>query len=281
MHTAKGPTTSPTAPVRSSGPGDGVLGRAWPVLAALLIGVAAASLGWALWTRPPESGNGPLAGALLPAAATYAASAPEAAAAGSDGGAAGAGTPSDDALARLNARLEGLEQRLIELRVVTEQATQAVAALNATLLRQGVPGVGDVPPPGLGEAAEGAAAGMGQDATAPAATMSAMPPPVPGTAPGTAPGAGAPAVSGAVVSPPPQGVPAAAGGAPTLAVRINVNTAGAAELDLLPGIGPALAQRIIESRTATGPFRSLADLGRVSGIGDKTLEKLAPHVRFE
>jgi len=58
--------------------------------------------------------------------------------------------------------------------------------------------------------------------------------------------------------------------------RVDVNTADLAELDLLPGIGPALRQRIIDSRTADGPFESIDDLQRVSGIGPRTVEKLRP-----
>lgn len=55
---------------------------------------------------------------------------------------------------------------------------------------------------------------------------------------------------------------------------VNVNTADATALDGLPGIGPALAQRIIDHREGVGPFGSLEDLGAVSGIGPKMLEKL-------
>ena len=62
---------------------------------------------------------------------------------------------------------------------------------------------------------------------------------------------------------------------------INVNTATPAQLELLPGIGPALASRIIESRRSQGPFRRLDDLQRVRGIGPKTAEAIAQHVRFE
>ncbi|MEO0511298.1 MAG: ComEA family DNA-binding protein [Planctomycetota bacterium] len=65
------------------------------------------------------------------------------------------------------------------------------------------------------------------------------------------------------------------------AQTVDVNTATAAELDLLPGIGPARAAAIIESRETKGPFRSVDDLQRVSGIGPKTAEKLSPYVRFE
>lgn len=59
---------------------------------------------------------------------------------------------------------------------------------------------------------------------------------------------------------------------------VNVNTADQAELETLPGIGPALAQRIIEHRETNGPFATLDDLLEVSGIGEKTLENLEPYV---
>jgi competence protein ComEA len=58
---------------------------------------------------------------------------------------------------------------------------------------------------------------------------------------------------------------------------INVNTAGAEELQRLPGVGPVTAQAIITTRTAT-PFQSVNDLDKVKGIGPKTLEKLRPFV---
>jgi competence protein ComEA len=52
---------------------------------------------------------------------------------------------------------------------------------------------------------------------------------------------------------------------------INVNTATAAELETLPGIGEVLAQRIVDYRTEHGPFRSVEDLLDVSGIGEAIL----------
>lgn len=60
--------------------------------------------------------------------------------------------------------------------------------------------------------------------------------------------------------------------------RIDPNRASAAELDRLPRVGPALAARIVADREASGRYRTLADLGRVPGIGDRTLELLGPHV---
>lgn len=55
---------------------------------------------------------------------------------------------------------------------------------------------------------------------------------------------------------------------------VNINTAGLAELDALPGVGPATAQAIIDDREANGPFTAPEDLMRVSGIGKKKFEKL-------
>lgn len=60
--------------------------------------------------------------------------------------------------------------------------------------------------------------------------------------------------------------------------QININTAGASRLEELPGIGPALAERIIAHRNANGPFASLDALANVKGIGEKTLEDLRPHI---
>ena len=56
---------------------------------------------------------------------------------------------------------------------------------------------------------------------------------------------------------------------------VNINTADAAELQTLPGIGEATASKIIASREAEGPFATTEDLKRVSGIGEKKYEALA------
>lgn len=72
----------------------------------------------------------------------------------------------------------------------------------------------------------------------------------------------------------PAEVAAASPGAPP--PRLDLNRASAAELDALPGIGPVIAERIVAWRQAHGPFRSLDDLTRVSGIGPALRDKLAP-----
>lgn len=60
--------------------------------------------------------------------------------------------------------------------------------------------------------------------------------------------------------------------------RININTATAAELESLPGIGPKLAARIVDYRAANGPFQSPEELMNVSGIGEKTYAGLAEQI---
>lgn len=60
--------------------------------------------------------------------------------------------------------------------------------------------------------------------------------------------------------------------------RVDLNHADAATLCLLPGVGPSLAQRILDDRNARGSFASPDDLERVPGIGERTTERLRPFV---
>lgn len=60
---------------------------------------------------------------------------------------------------------------------------------------------------------------------------------------------------------------------------VDLNSATAAELETLPGVGPALAARIVAWRGANGPFRSPAELEKVPGIGPATATRLLPRVR--
>jgi competence protein ComEA len=60
---------------------------------------------------------------------------------------------------------------------------------------------------------------------------------------------------------------------------ININSATEAELAQLPGVGPSLARRIVEYRTANGPFQLPDDLQNVSGIGANKFAKMEPYIR--
>ena len=61
-------------------------------------------------------------------------------------------------------------------------------------------------------------------------------------------------------------------------VRLDLNCATAEQLQELPGIGPALAGRILEYREKNGPFRSPWELTAVSGLGEATVSDLLPYV---
>ncbi len=75
------------------------------------------------------------------------------------------------------------------------------------------------------------------------------------------------ALAGSVLAAPPSGN-----------AQVNINTATAQELQLLPRVGPALAQRIVDFRTSNGPFKAPEELARVKGIGEKSFARLQPYV---
>jgi competence protein ComEA len=87
---------------------------------------------------------------------------------------------------------------------------------------------------------------------------------------GVVPGAGA-GVSGSA------GQGSAGGG--SAGGLIDLNTADATALDSLPGVGPVIAQRILDWRTQHGRFSSVDELGEVTGIGDKLMTQIGPKVR--
>lgn len=88
--------------------------------------------------------------------------------------------------------------------------------------------------------------------------------PTPPPAGGGGAGSGAPAVGGAPTS--------------SAASVVNLNTADETTLEGLPGVGPVMAQRILQWRADNGRFSTVDELGEVSGIGDKTLAQLLPLV---
>jgi competence protein ComEA len=55
---------------------------------------------------------------------------------------------------------------------------------------------------------------------------------------------------------------------------VNINTASAAQLEELPGIGPVLAERVVAYREQNGPFQSVDELAEVAGISDRMVDEL-------
>ena len=74
------------------------------------------------------------------------------------------------------------------------------------------------------------------------------------------------------------GMPDAAGDPAIENGKININTAGSETLQLLPGIGEKMAERIIQYRTTNGNFHSTRDLLKVYGIGETTYNKVSPYI---
>jgi len=72
----------------------------------------------------------------------------------------------------------------------------------------------------------------------------------------------------------PSGGPGGPGAAPGTGVLVDLNTATVGQLDALPGVGPVLAQRIVDFRERHGPFRSVDQLREVDGIGEARFQQL-------
>jgi competence protein ComEA len=77
----------------------------------------------------------------------------------------------------------------------------------------------------------------------------------------------------------PLGAPTGPPGAPVPGTPLDLNAAGVAQLDQLPGVGPVLAQRIVDYRTQHGAFRSVDELRQVSGIGEAKFADVKSLVR--
>ena len=79
----------------------------------------------------------------------------------------------------------------------------------------------------------------------------------------------------------PLALAAAPFAASALSGVVNVNTASAEELSLLPGVGPSRARAIIELRQQRGGFKRVEDLLEVKGIGESSLAKLKPYLAVD
>lgn len=84
-----------------------------------------------------------------------------------------------------------------------------------------------------------------------------------------------------LIAPPASAAPAAPRSerpVATTAAPVDINTASASDLETVPGIGKALAQRIVDFRQKNGAFGKVDELLKIQGIGDKSLEKLRPYL---
>lgn len=237
------------------------------VVVVLVVALAVAAWAWA--GRPGEP-------VPLPPTERAAASVPGGGPAGADGGTGaprgdGTGAPRDDGAAGVPGEGPTDEPDPADMPggTTTAAATPLVVHVAGAVAR---PGVVELPAGArVGEAVE-AAGGASPDAELAAVNLArplvdgeqvfvpVQGEGVPGSQAGPAPGLFSGAGSGA--------------GAPAAPSPVDLNTATAAELDALPGIGPALAERILQWRETNGPFGTVDDLDAVSGIGPTTMERL-------
>jgi competence protein ComEA len=74
------------------------------------------------------------------------------------------------------------------------------------------------------------------------------------------------------------GAPQDAADTKAVGAAVNLNTASASQLEAVPGIGPKMAQRIVEYRQKNGAFKKIEELMNVKGIGEKSFLKLKAHI---
>ncbi|MGE5443136.1 MAG: ComEA family DNA-binding protein [Ignavibacteriales bacterium] len=66
-----------------------------------------------------------------------------------------------------------------------------------------------------------------------------------------------------------------------LRIRIGINSASIEDLEVLPGIGPKLAGRIVQYRNLNGPFRAIDELRNIGGIEEKKFESIKPFINLD
>ena len=62
---------------------------------------------------------------------------------------------------------------------------------------------------------------------------------------------------------------------------VNINTATQTELEELPGIGPSIANKIIQYRNTNGKFKTIEDIKNITGIGDSKFEKIKDFIKVK